>query len=69
MDLKLESEPKGQGHSRNQKKMTLGTKNMPLEKRICAEVPLVICMMLTLTAEKQYVNPNPMAGGCFQHDN
>ena len=26
---KLDLEPKGQGHRRNQKTMTLGTKNMP----------------------------------------
>ena len=46
--LKANLEPKGQGHSRNQKTMTLETKNM-LPKKIGAEGPLVIDVTLTPT--------------------
>ena len=36
---KLDLDPKCQGHSRNQKPMTWGTKNMPPQKKIEQGVP------------------------------
>ena len=58
---KLDLEPKCQGHNRNQKLMTWGTKNMPSKKNL-RRGALVTGVTPTPTAVKQYVDPNPMGG-------
>ena len=61
--LKLDLEPKCQGHSRK-KIITWGTKNMRPQKNFL-KCPLVIRVTPTRTptAVKQYVDPNPRGGG------
>ena len=60
---KLDLDPKCQGHSRKQKLMTWGTKNVPPPKNL-SRGALVIGVMLTPTAVKQYyVDPHTTGGG------
>ena len=59
----LDFESKVQGHSKKQKSMPWGTKNMPPKKKL-AGVSLVVGVTptLTRTSVKQYVNLYPTRG-------
>ena len=60
---KLDLDPKCQGHSRNQKPITWGTKNMPPKKNLSRGCLSNWCdATRTPTAVKQYVDPHPTGG-------
>ena len=61
---KLDLDPKCQGHRRNQKLMTCGTKNMPPQKHLSrGDLVIGATPTPTPTAIKEYVDPHPTGGG------
>ena len=60
---KLDLDPKCQGHRRNQKLMTCGTKNIPPQKNLSRGALVIGATTRTPTAIKEYVDPHPTGGG------
>ena len=59
---KLDLDPKCQGHSRNQKLMTWGTKNMPPKKNLSIGCLSNWCDADADNSKTIYVDPHPKGG-------